>query len=65
MCKLTLENYFKGVVCVKWLASLTAAVVMISCSFLSVSATDLSEISAKSAIVIDGNTGDILFEKNA
>ena len=32
---------------------------------MNVSADDLSEISAKSAIVIDGETGDVLFEKNA
>lgn len=32
---------------------------------INVSADDLSEISAKSAIVIDGETGDVLFEKNA
>lgn len=30
---------------------------------MNVSADDLSEISAKSAIVIDGETGDVLFEK--
>ena len=32
---------------------------------MNVNADDLSEISAKSAIVIDGETGDVLFEKNA
>ena len=29
---------------------------------MNVSADDLSEISAKSAIVIDGETGDVLFD---
>ncbi len=56
---------FKGVVCVKWLAVLTAAVMTAVTGVVRVKAADISEISAKSAIVYNGETGDILFEKNA
>ncbi|WP_295208363.1 D-alanyl-D-alanine carboxypeptidase family protein [Ruminococcus sp.] len=49
----------------KWLAVLTAAVMTAVTGVVRVKAADISEISAKSAIVYNGETGDILFEKNA
>ncbi len=65
MSKLILEIDFKGVVCLKCVTVFICTVMMMCFCCMNVSADDLSEISAKSAIVIDGETGDVLFEKNA
>ena len=65
MSKLILEIDFKGVVCLKCVTVFICTVMMMYFCCMNVSADDLSEISAKSAIVIDGETGDVLFEKNA
>ena len=65
MSKLILEIDFKGVVCLKYVTVFICTVMMMCFCCMNVSADDLSEISAKSAIVIDGETGDVLFEKNA
>lgn len=46
-------------------AALLFAGIIAAASAFSASAEDLSEISAKSAIVINAQTGEILFEKNA
>ena len=54
MSKLILEIDFKGVVCLKCVAVFICTVMMMCFCCMNVSADDLSEISAKSAIVIDG-----------
>ncbi len=46
-------------------AACLSAVIIAAMSVFSASAEDMSEISAKSAIVINAQTGEVLFEKNA
>ena len=61
----TLEILFKGMIVLKKIAVLLAMLIGMCCCSATVSANDLQEISAKGAVVIDGRTGEILFEKNA